>query len=615
MCLSRVSNKGSWYFGDCVIVVDVGVVISALGAGEEIQKRAAEPSLASSDSGDEGARLQPPRKKSRRLSPAMHQPCTNGTPAVNGDAIVSNGDHPVMTQTEQEIVRLIGQHLLSIGLQRSAALLMEESGLHLEHPAAATFRQHVLDGDWVKADHDLRALHDLLRDSPHINNNTLVEMKFILLEQKYLEHLEAGRALDALHVLRNELTPLQHDTPRVHRLSALMMCADAAELHARASWPGAGEESRTAVVTRVQARLPAALMMSPRRLAALLSQAAAQQTRLCRFHAASQPTATAIPFSLLADHTCSQDSFPVHQLQVLNEHCDEVWYCKWSPDGTKLASGSKDNTVMLWDFDPVTKRLSFRKSLEGHSYGVSYLAWSPNGKYMLAAGPEDCPDLWIWNMETEELVQKMSHTQEDSLTAVAWSASGDKFVTGGARGQFYHCNIDGVLLNSWDGVRVNALAVRNDGRTVLAADTHHRVRTYDFTDLTDKNLIQEEHAVMAMTLNAADTMVLLNVANQGVHLWDIRARVLVRRFRGLSQGHFTIHACFGGAQNDFIASGSEDNKVYIWHINGEEPIAVVGGHTRCVNAVSWNPVHHDVLVSASDDYSLRVWGPRSHQQS
>lgn len=34
--------------------------------------------------------------------------------------------------------------------------------------------------------------------------------------------------------------------------------------------------------------------------------------------------------------------------------------------------------------------------------------------------------------------------------------------------------------------------------------------------------IQEEHAVMAMTLNSADTMVLLNVANQGVHMWDIR---------------------------------------------------------------------------------------------
>lgn len=55
-------------------------------------------------------------------------------------------------------------------------------------------------------------------------------------------------------------------------------------------------------------------------------------------------------------------------------------------------------------------------------------------------------------------------------------------------------------------------------------------------------------------------------------------------------------------------------QVYIWHVDGEEPIAVVSGHTRCVNAVAWNPRHHDVLVSASDDYSLRLWGPRAHTQ-
>lgn len=143
-------------------------------------------------------------------------------------------------------------------------------------------------------------------------------MKFVVLEQKYLEHLEGGRVLDALHVLRNELTPLQHDTPRVHRLSALMMCADAAELQTRARWPGAGPLSRSAVLARVQAVLPPALMMAPGRLRALLAQAAAQQAARCRFHAAPRPAphASQIPFTLLADHHCSPDQFPIHQLQV-----------------------------------------------------------------------------------------------------------------------------------------------------------------------------------------------------------------------------------------------------------------------------------------------------------
>lgn len=99
------------------------------------------PSLASSDSGDEGAGHRPPRKRSRRVSPpapaepaepAMQQPATNGTtpapapaepaaPHVNGDAVARNGDvqppGPRMSDTDQEIVRLIGQHLLSVGLE------------------------------------------------------------------------------------------------------------------------------------------------------------------------------------------------------------------------------------------------------------------------------------------------------------------------------------------------------------------------------------------------------------------------------------------------------------------------------------------------------------------
>lgn len=39
---------------------------------------------------------------------------------------------------------------------------MAESGCRLDHPAAAKFRQHVMDGDWTKADHDLQELQLLL---------------------------------------------------------------------------------------------------------------------------------------------------------------------------------------------------------------------------------------------------------------------------------------------------------------------------------------------------------------------------------------------------------------------------------------------------------------------
>jgi WD repeat-containing protein 26 len=34
--------------------------------------------------------------------------------------------------------------------------------------------------------------------------------------------------------------------------------------------------------------------------------------------------------------------------QVLQEHNDEVWHVAFSPDGTQLASSSKDGTACVW---------------------------------------------------------------------------------------------------------------------------------------------------------------------------------------------------------------------------------------------------------------------------
>lgn len=59
-------------------------------------------------------------------------------------------------KTNQEIIRLIGQYLQDLGLESSVKTLMKESGCYLEHPSATKFREHVLSGEWKKADGDLK---------------------------------------------------------------------------------------------------------------------------------------------------------------------------------------------------------------------------------------------------------------------------------------------------------------------------------------------------------------------------------------------------------------------------------------------------------------------------
>lgn len=52
-----------------------------------------------------------------------------------------------------------------------------------------------------------------------------------------------------------------------------------------------------------------------------------------------------------------------------------------------------------------------------------------------------------------------------------------------------------------------------------------------------------------------------------------------------------------------------DKKVYIWHESKETPIATLSGHSHTVNCVHWNPKDPTMLASASDDGTVRIWGP------
>ena len=52
---------------------------------------------------------------------------------------------------DQELMRIVGQHLHNIGLKTSADVLMAEAGTTLIHPTAANFKKMVLNGDWSLA--------------------------------------------------------------------------------------------------------------------------------------------------------------------------------------------------------------------------------------------------------------------------------------------------------------------------------------------------------------------------------------------------------------------------------------------------------------------------------
>ncbi|XP_012830912.1 PREDICTED: WD repeat-containing protein 26-like [Erythranthe guttata] len=450
---------------------------------------------------------------------------------------------------KDELVQVITAVLYSLGYKETGKLLEEVLGIQLHSERINSCIDRVKDGKW---DEVLEILRDL--------SSSVKKMSSVILKRKKLE---------------------------------LLYGRDKVEL-----------VSRDEVLEDLKILIPPTLMIQEKRLIELFEQALDFQKNSCRFHNLSVGEV-----SLFTNHLCGREDIPSIGLEKIEGLWGEVWLLQFSHNGKYLAASTRDCFVIIWKVLE-SGRFSYLTTLMGHTKPVSNIAWSPDNNQLLTCGVEET--VKRWNISPTG-VCLFTYGKDCGTISCAWGRNGESIFVSFTDGIIVRWNLQGTMGRQWRPMkptRIADLAMTRDGSEIIAPFKGNRILFFDWRWECAK-FIKEDGAIVSFTLSEDGNFLLVSMLNEEIHLWNIEDSafpVMVMKYKGHRRRRLVVKACFGGIGQGFIASGSEDSKVYIWNRWSGELICTLEGHSAVVNCVSWNPANPHMLASASDDRAIRIWG-------
>ena len=234
---------------------------------------------------------------------------------------------------------------------------------------------------------------------------------------------------------------------------------------------------------------------------------------------------------------------------------------RYSPDGTKIATGSWDNSAKIWDVES-KKVIRKLEGVKGHTSHVNSTVFSADGTRLLTASDDGTAKLW--NIDTGDVLFTMKKNAEPVRSAV-FSPDGKWIVTASNDKNAY-------LWQASDGTFVREFTGHGWG-----------VVCVDFTP-DSKTLI-----------TGSD--------DNSVRLWNANTGVELRKLEGHTASITSVAASPDGLR---IVSGSQDQSAKVWDATTGKEILTLSRHTEDVTSVAFSPDGDQVLTGSRDGTAI-IW--------
>jgi WD40 repeat protein len=310
--------------------------------------------------------------------------------------------------------------------------------------------------------------------------------------------------------------------------------------------------------------------------------------------------ATSPGFLWVRSHRPPMDPLGTTQRAIFRGHRSAVSCIACTPDGRRIATGSYDSSIRLWDVEGGAELacLDLRGSL------IEGVAFSVDGR-RLVVGSED-GIVWVWNVESgAELAHLPGH--EGAVKGVAIAPDGTRFASGSTDGTFSIRASKGfVELARFRGPQgaVLAISFAPEGRRIACASADGTARVWDAaTGVELARLCGHEDAVTSIAFTPDGESLVTGSRDRTVRVWDAATGAE----RACLRGHeYSVSGVAVSPDGQRIASGSADLTIRIWDLATGTELSCLRGHRYSILGVAFLPDGRRV-ASTSGDGSARIW--------
>lgn len=256
--------------------------------------------------------------------------------------------------------------------------------------------------------------------------------------------------------------------------------------------------------------------------------------------------------------TLAAEDLPIRFVHVsTNKSRHAIHAVKWTPDARRVLVSSYSGEFTIWN----GSNFGFESIMQAHDAPIFSLEYAHNGRWLLSGDQTGCIKFWQPNFNNVNIIQ---NAHENAIQGLAFSANDSKFVS--------------------------------------CSDDQH-LKVWDFTTGQSEHSFKGHHwDVKSCDWHPTKGLIVSGSKDNLVKLWDPRDAVCLATIRDFKH---TVSQTKFQPKGDLLAACSRDHSTRIFDIRMMKCLTVIRTNNEAdLSALTWNPVHDNVLTIGGYDGSL-----------